>query len=265
MEHMGPDEYRKAVRPKVQGSWNLHKALEHKNLDFFVMLSSLSGVFGIPSQSNYGAGNTFQDALARHRVNKGLHGAALDLGVVNSIGYLVDHKDYLERLRRQGYHILEEEDVMTAIESSILSNPQEQMLLGANGTNTDESLDARFWSIPCRPKNSGADVAVKTASSDLGGVLMAATTLEDAVQAVVDTLTQKLSDIFMIDPANIDPASSVLDLGVDSLVAVEVRNLLALRAGAEVSIFDIMQGGPLSALAKKVATKSTYIDSALLS
>jgi len=262
---MSPDDYRKAVRPKVQGSWNLHKAFNGYDIDFFIMLSSLSGIAGTPSQCNYAAGNTFQDALARHRVNQGLSGAALDLGMVKSMGYLFDHKDQLERLRKQGCHVLDEEDVLTAIESAVTSNPQEQMLLGANGTNLDETLDARFWSIPRRPKSSGANVAVKTASSDLGGALMAAASLQEATQAVLDTLTHKLSDIFMLNPADISPGSSVSDLGVDSLVAVELRNLLALRGGAEISIFDILQSGSLSALAEKAASKSTFIDLALLS
>lgn len=262
---MDIDSYNRAVRPKIQGSWNLHNLFNHAEVDFFVMLSSLAGVAGTVSQANYAAGNTYQDALARYRVNNGLHGATIDLGVIKNIGYLVEHADQLERLRKQGFHVLDEEDVLAALESAITSSPQNQMLLGANGTNLDNSNDARFWSIPRRPKVSASDSAVKTVSSDLGAAMMAATSLREAADVVASTLVQKLADIFMLDAADISPSSSVVDLGVDSLVAVELRNLLALRAGAQVSIFDIMQSASLLGLSEKVVMKSGFVDQSLLS
>jgi acyl carrier protein len=226
------------------------------------MLSSLSGVAGTVSQSNYAAGNTYQDALARHRVNKNIPGASatIDLGVIKSVGYLVEHQDQLERLRKQGFHVLDEEDVLATIESAISSSPQNQMLLGANGTNLDDSKDARFWSIPRRPAASDANNAVKTVTSDLGAAMMAASSPTEAVDVVAAALVQKLADIFMLDVADVSPSSSVLDLGVDSLVAVELRNLLALRAGAQISIFDIMQSTSLLGLAEKVVIKSTFVE-----
>jgi acyl carrier protein len=262
---MNVENYIKAVRPKIQGSWNLHNIFNHADIDFFVMLSSLAGVAGTVSQANYAAGNTYQDALARYRVNNGLHGATIDLGVIKNVGYLVDHQDQLERLRKQGFHVLDEEDVLATIESAISSSPRDQMLLGANGTNLDESKDARFWSIPRRPKNSAADAAVKTVSSDLGAAMMAATSIAAAVDIVASALVQKLAGIFMLDAAEIRPSSSVVELGVDSLVAVELRNLLALRAGAQVSIFDIMQSTSLLGLSEKVVMKSTFMDLSAMS
>lgn len=256
---MNVESYTKAVRPKIQGSWNLHYIFNHADIDFFVMLSSLAGVAGTVSQANYAAGNTYEDALARYRVNNGLHGATIDLGVISNVGYLVNHQDQFERLHKQGFHVLDEEDVLATIESAISSSPRNQMLLGAHGTNLDESKDARFCSIPRRPKNSAADSAVKTVSSDLGAAMMAVTSVADAVDIVASALVQELAGIFMLDAAEISPSSSVVELGVDSLVAVELRNLLALRAGAQVSIFDIMQSTSLLELSEKVVMKSTFV------
>ena len=76
--------YRTAILPKVHGSWKLHTLFP--TVDFFVMLSSLSGIVGQASQCNYGAGNTYQDALARHRMAQNLHGASIDIGAVKSVG-----------------------------------------------------------------------------------------------------------------------------------------------------------------------------------
>lgn len=270
LEQMTLDAWQTATRPKVHGSLNLHKQFSSPDVDFFIMLSSLSGVTGFVSQSNYAAGNTFQDALARHRMCSGLHAASVDIGIVNSVGYLIEHREQMERLRKQQYHVLSEADVLGVIEEAIVSKPERQMLLGLNGANLDNPTEARFWSLPWRAKttDAGSSASAGKASSnnagDLAGVLSSTESFSDAVDAVRNSIVAKLMDIFMIDEAEIDPKRSVSDLGVDSLVAVELRNLLALRAGAKVSIFDIMSSASLNALAENITTKSSFVDASLI-
>jgi aryl carrier-like protein len=262
------EQYNAALRPKVHGSWNLHKLLSKNDLDFFVMLSSLSGVVGLASQCNYAAGGTFQDALARHRAVKGLHGASIDIGVVQSVGYVAENQETADRLRKSGYKVLTEEDVLAAIESAIASSPQRQMLLGLNGANWDASgmaRDQRFTALKVRASASDASSAPKAGSSgELSGLIAAATTFSEAADVVCKGITNKLMDIFMIAEAEVDASKSLSAYGVDSLVAVELRNMLALRVGAEVSIFDLIQSPSITALAASVAAKSSHIDPALV-
>jgi len=65
MESMTLEDYMVPVKPKIQGTYNLHNAFASENLDFFIMLSSVSGILGRRGQANYAAGHTFQDAFAR--------------------------------------------------------------------------------------------------------------------------------------------------------------------------------------------------------
>lgn len=74
------------------GTWNLHELLP-RDMDFFIVLSSLAGIIGSVSQGNYAAGNTFQDALIHYRRAKGLAGTSLDLGIMKSIGYVEENED----------------------------------------------------------------------------------------------------------------------------------------------------------------------------
>ncbi|BCR99671.1 putative secondary metabolism biosynthetic enzyme [Aspergillus luchuensis] len=67
-----------ATAPKIKGSWSLHQILG-QNVDFFVLLSSVSGTIGNSAQSNYSAGNTFDDSLAAHRRSLGLPAISLNL------------------------------------------------------------------------------------------------------------------------------------------------------------------------------------------
>ncbi|KAI9925326.1 hypothetical protein AWENTII_011806 [Aspergillus wentii] len=93
-ETMTPSLFERCIKPKVQGSWNLHRALP-LDIDFFIMLSSCAGIVGGRAQTNYNAGNAFQDALAHHRQSQGLQATTLDLGHMQGVGILAERTDGL--------------------------------------------------------------------------------------------------------------------------------------------------------------------------
>lgn len=267
IENMSFDDYNAALLPKVQGSWNLHQHLG-KDLDFFIMLSSLAGVIGNPSQSNYTAGGAFQDALARYRVGKGLPGVSLDIGAVKNVGYVASNKSVFERLERQGYRLLEIHEILSAIESAIL-HPSHQIVVGINTGDAPESHDsilsgdARFDALRyIRPANSSTNTRKSgPVSEGLSHQLSRVSSVKEAAIVVLQALVKRLVDIFMIPVEEVIESKSMADFGVDSLVAVELRNMLAVQAGAEISIFDIMQSPSLAVLAHTVAVSSKYLDS----
>jgi hypothetical protein len=98
-EKMSLDDCNVAIKFKATTSWNLHNTLL-AGLDFFVMTSSMSGILGMISQSSYAGANAYQDTLARHRIALGEEAAALDLGVLQDVGFLNDAQK--ERLDQMG-------------------------------------------------------------------------------------------------------------------------------------------------------------------
>lgn len=100
-EKMAAEDWTTSIRPKVQGSRNLHEQMP-QDLDFFVMISSCVGVCGHKGQANYAAGCTFQDALAQHRRSKGLPATSIDLGWIIDAGILVDRPEKVEHLINSG-------------------------------------------------------------------------------------------------------------------------------------------------------------------
>ncbi|KAL2193905.1 polyketide synthase [Corynascus similis CBS 632.67] len=272
LEHMTLEEHKGALAPKVQGSWNLHQYFAAQDdLDFYIMLSSLIGVMGFASQSNYSAGGAFQDALARHRVERGLPGVSIDLGIVKSVGYLADDEQgkTIEALQRHGFTALSEDDVLSAIGSAINTPYAGSLALGIStgptGPGEDSPLkrDLRFACLEYQQpacENGGKTATSGALPNDLAVRLAASATREEAAGHVVEGLARKLTDIFMLGDGDVVASKSLAEYGVDSLVAVELRNMLALKAGADLSIFEIMQSASLADLAGVVAVKSRFVE-----
>ncbi|KAI8316560.1 Highly reducing polyketide synthase gloL [Colletotrichum sp. SAR11_240] len=116
------EQWQTTVDPKVQGTWNLHNALQqHQSepLDFFFLFSSLSGLGGQIGQANYAAGNAFLDAFVQYRHSKGLACSVLDIGIMEDIGVLAREQNRLEALRATKQHCLHEQDLLDALELMI--------------------------------------------------------------------------------------------------------------------------------------------------
>ncbi|KAK2042693.1 polyketide synthase module [Colletotrichum somersetense] len=277
LEQMSLENYAEAIRPKVHGTLNLHKQFDKADsLDFFVILSSVVGVAGNASQSNYSAAGAYQDAFARWRVSRGLPAVSVDLGAVKAIGVAAETAGVLGRLQRTGHMPLSEDQVLGVLGSAILAPYEPQVVVGLNsgpGNHWDHAgesqlgRDARFSALRAREVDqihgkSGPGAAVGDASS-LASRLAKAKSPDEATQSVAAAIAEKLSDIFMIPADDIELANRPAQYGIDSLVAVELRNMLVQQAAAEVSIFGIMQSASLAALAADVAAKSTHVSANL--
>ncbi|KAJ5675037.1 Acyl transferase/acyl hydrolase/lysophospholipase [Penicillium maclennaniae] len=271
-EQMTLDDWRGGLRPKLYGTWNLHTEFSQPgSLDFFVMLSSVSGVVGIASQTNYAAGGSYEDAIARWRQSRGLPGVAIDLGPIADIGYVSTSAKVAERLRKDGdFAMLDEDIVLRALNSAILHplGARSQIIVGLNsapGPQWDANgrsqlgRDARFATLRPRSKASARPADGKNTSASLGAQLAEASDCQEGAALIGTAIAAKLGEIFMTPVAEIDLGKPPAHFGVDSLVAVELRNMLVLQAAADISIFNILQSASLFALAGLVAEKSRHL------
>jgi NAD(P)-dependent dehydrogenase (short-subunit alcohol dehydrogenase family) len=274
MERMTFQQWSNAVRPKINGSRNLHKHLP--NLSFFIMLSSVVGVAGHMSQANYGAGNTFQDALARQRTANGKPAVSIDLGAVRSVGVVAEREaSGDERLRARvenfGFDSVSIEAVLGLIEAGIRdplrgSLADSQVIVGPNfhlfATESALRNDRRFGTLriasPVGPNNAAASDSKSTTAAFIQA-FAAAPGIDTASKLLVNALGAKLSDIFNIPLSDIDPELPLSQFGVDSLVGVELRNWISSTVKAKVSVFEILQSASLNEFALLAAGKSEYM------
>ncbi|KAF4962500.1 hypothetical protein FSARC_9423 [Fusarium sarcochroum] len=273
VEKMTLDDYRTTIDSKVRGVWNLHNQFNLPgDLDFFVLFSSINGILGYPSQAAYSAAGAYEDALAHYRVKQcGLPAVSIDLSVVDSIGYVAEATS-AEILRKSlvkaGRLVINEDQVLAALELAILSPYNPQFILGGinsgQGPHWDDvgdlGRDMRFLALKYRqPSSSGEEQQGQKSGDTLASKMAACASHDEAIRVVESALAAMLADMFLIPVEEIDLQESPSQHGVDSLMAVEVRNMLFNQAGAELSIFSILQSPSLTKLAADVMSGSKHV------
>ncbi|MCJ1395075.1 hypothetical protein MMC18_007956 [Xylographa bjoerkii] len=271
---MSFDDWQACIAPKVQGSWNLHKLLP-KGLDFFVLLSSACGVFGNGGQANYAAGNAYQDALARHRIAHGEQAAALDIGALLSEGFLAENDSSLNRSIRSGilppmtaaeflalldYHCNPSLPISKPLHCQAMTGIENPATIRAKGVDEpywmQQPLFRHLYQIDSTAQ-PGSSLATEQAV-DVTEAFKAASSLAAAGAVVADALVHKLAKILGIPREDINTARPVESYGVDSLVAVELRNWFAKTLAAEVAIFEILGAPSIAAIGTVAAGKSQW-------
>lgn len=271
------DQWSQAIKPKVEGSWNLHKSMP-EDLDFFIMLSSMAGVIGNPGQANYSAAGTYQDALSQHRRSKGLASMTIDLGILSDVGYIAENPEQFERLDYLENLFISERDLHLILAAAMLGHTRDgipassQLVTGVGKELLTEgslgfamSSDMKYTELHDSLKggsgamDSSEDILIKEN-------LRAATSVREACTIVETVLSTQLARALNMEAADVDLEKPMHAFGVDSLVAVEVRNVIFRRMEADISVFDILSSMPLAKLAMKVASKSKFVreDIALL-
>lgn len=263
-ENMAYDDWTAVVKPKVQGTWNLHQALSQSPLDFFIALSSVAGAVGNRGQAAYAAANVFLDAFCQYRKANGQPATSLDLTAVTGVGYLADNKEReAEVLRNLGGETLVEKEVMALLGAAILGETSKTcgdhcitgLHLGPSTISNFWATDAKFKHLLDAAAGQG-DGGAGSGAIPLPQALKQATSAEEALQAVYDALVIKLAAVLMLSPDEMSPTHSVQSYGLDSLVAIEIRNWIARETEANVQVLELLTSSSLMALAKTILTKS---------
>jgi acyl transferase domain-containing protein/D-arabinose 1-dehydrogenase-like Zn-dependent alcohol dehydrogenase/NAD(P)-dependent dehydrogenase (short-subunit alcohol dehydrogenase family) len=262
-DKMSYADWRVGTDCKTVGSWNLHEVLPNE-LDFFIMLSSASGVVGLHGQANYAAGNAYMDALARYRVSRGLRATSLDLGALTEDGLLAENKDFLNRVLSYGALNGISRTYFNAI-MDYYCNPslpkqapmQSQPIIGL-GTGDDGIIISRqpiFKHLVTTKKATEASVPGERPQDWKS--IFAHNSNEDIAHLVTQALIRKLAKTNSSLQGEVDVFKPLVAYGVDSLLAVELRSWLVKEFGADVALFEIQGGVGFEGLGRIVANRSS--------
>jgi hypothetical protein len=261
-----------AILPKVQGTINLAELLP-QDMDFFIMLSSITGIVGHRGQANYAAGNTFQDNFARHLTSAGIQAASIDLGNVESVGYVEEHKDRIgipkdwEAISEREMHSLIEHHIqMSTKKAETVDSCQTITGLTPAASYAERGMPPpAFTSWPLFSLLHRFREATTGSSNDGGlefpitSLLSAADSVNAATSVVTEAFVRKLCVMMSLSAGDIDCNKPLHAYGIDSLVAVEIRNWIGKDMQADIPVLDIVGSLTIVDLSAKIATQSQLV------
>ncbi|PGH26935.1 hypothetical protein AJ80_01317 [Polytolypa hystricis UAMH7299] len=276
-ENMTHEQWVGVIRPKIQGSWLLHKLLP-RDMQFFVMLSSISGVLGNRSQANYATGNAYQDALAAYRRKNGLPAVSVDLGLMLGIG-LIAERGGATNLRKWDAAGINETEFHALMKAAMVGSYGKSAIpaqlvtgLPTGGIIQQYDLETPFYfdnprfsllkRMDLDSKGGEVDDGT-TASESLSSLFSQCSSLHEVSRLISTALCEKIAKGLQTTPENIDTSKPLHSYGVDSLMAVELRSWIIANIKAEISLFDMLSGISIAGLAVKMASSSKLVPAGL--
>ena len=277
-----------AVAPKVDGAWNLHRALLNHPLDFFLLASSLVTIVDQPGQGNYNASNTFLEAFCQYRHSLSLPASVLNICPIEGVGFVAENPQARRNLKAQGLYFLGEQEFLDYVALSIMNSqppkpdvncnsvayaPWEnpgQLIMGLrselplldpnNRTNWRRDRRMSIYhniSLASTPSsspesNSNALQLFLTRATDDPSIL----TQQSSAEYLASEIGKKVF-AFMLKPEGeeVDISLTLGQIGLDSLMAIELRRWWKQVFGNDISVLEIMGSGTLEQLGNMAAER----------
>ena len=238
IENQDWDRFEQVLWPKVLGAWHLHQATKAADLDMFVLFSSVTGVLGNSGQANHAAANAFLDQLAAHRRALGLPGQAIAWGAWSGVGEAEEHRERIEKqlaysgagwiTPRQGIDTFDwlvrrdaTASTVTTVDWAVLASELEK---------PPPFLEDVLAATSERGRRRDRSAA---SAGKLSQLLQAPAAEQQGLLAAL--IRQELKTVMRLASLP-SPTISFFDLGMDSLMAVELRNRLNRALGGEYTV-----------------------------
>jgi amino acid adenylation domain-containing protein len=247
-----PQQWRTVLMPKVAGAWLLDRLTASDDLDCFVLFSSAASIVGTPGQGAYAAANAFLDALASRRRARGRPGLSVCWGPIEGAGYVSRHPEVRQYLERVGFRSFGLDEALGALEQLWRADRGQGIAGRVHWADFRRAFPSRrrFESLPGDGGGRGAGPAISPAGSVAAELLGAepAGRREAACRYVV----RRVAGVLTESESRIDPEVPLTNLGLDSLMAVELQTLFHSDLGLRIAATRLLQGISARELAELV-------------
>ena len=244
---------RHVLAPKLLGAWHLHELTLEIPIEHFVLYSSITTMIGNPGQANYVAANASLESLALLRRAVGLPVTCIGWGPISDAGFLTRNQAVKDALAgRLGATLLSARAALAMLD---------RLLPRSAGTIAVSNFDwptlARF--LPSAKsarfewlrRRAGPTAEAGAVNDDIR-VMIAGKTREEALRIAQELVVQEVAQVLCVAPDRVDPRRSVHDLGMDSLMAVELVMGLEKRFGLELPAMMLSEGTTVERVAARV-------------
>jgi NADPH:quinone reductase-like Zn-dependent oxidoreductase/SAM-dependent methyltransferase/acyl carrier protein/short-subunit dehydrogenase len=249
-----PERMRTVMAPKAHGAWLLHENTRSLNLDCFVMFSSVSSIFGNPAQANYAAANAFLDSLAHHRRSLGLHALAVNWGVLGGEGYVARNERVAEFLARQGTTALTPGEVTTLLESFLTAHATQVAAIRVEWAKWRQSFRGMQENpLVERIFASGVEVQESEGASGDWRQKIQSAAPEERDGVIGHAVRDVVGSVLRVKPDSLRDDQPLTDLGLDSLMGVEIENLIESSIGVALPPTSLMRARTIGQIASLIS------------
>jgi acyl transferase domain-containing protein/acyl carrier protein/short-subunit dehydrogenase len=245
------EHFWQVAQAKIDGSWNLHNASIGHPIDFFILYSSIASIFGPVGQSAYAAGNAFLDALVYHRVKNGLPATSINWGGWSETGMMANVRSRdIERMHQAGIGQLTQQQGMAVMrEMTSIGRIQSLVVpLDLNKIkNTVQRQDLPIIIKRMRFPDGLQQATAVSVSSHPGRVKKS---LEPS--QTKSYLYELVSSILLDDIGEDLQNKSLVALGLDSMMALEIKMRIKDEVGVDIPILKLLDGATMSSLIAQV-------------
>ncbi|MDX2080082.1 MAG: SDR family NAD(P)-dependent oxidoreductase [Terrimicrobiaceae bacterium] len=240
------------LRPKCRGAMLLHEATRDRPLDAFVLFSSVSSVFGNPAQGNYAAANSYLDALAHHRRAIGLPGLAVNWGVLGGRGYVARNEKVAEYLARQGTGAVSESEVIELLERFLSNDTSQALAIRVDWSKWRQA----FRGLASNPMIQSLIEAEAPAGE--GQVVgdwrerIQSAPAEERPALIAAAVREIVASVLRLKPDALRDDQPLTDLGLDSLMGVEIETSMERVMGVALPPTSLMRARTIGQIAELI-------------
>ena len=218
------DSFERVLSPKTVGAWHLHRATMDRDLDLFILFSSRVGVMGNPGQANHAAANAFLDQLAGHRRALGLPGQSIAWGAWSDIGEAAEQRERIEQRRAAlGGRWFTPEQGIKALERLVREDTTTSVVMSMDWSVFEEAVQDRPLFLEDMLSSAVDDESDSSASSEDVLTRLRSVPASEREEVLESFLSHEVQAVLRLSTAP-SPKVGFFDLGMDSLMAVELRN-----------------------------------------
>jgi phthiocerol/phenolphthiocerol synthesis type-I polyketide synthase C len=242
------DSLLRVLAPKARGAWNLHEATHELALDHFVLYSSITALVGNPTQGSYAAANAFLDALAQLRRASGLAGTSVNWGVLGDVGVAARDAVMTTYLTSLGMHVIPVQRALAVLGALLREAHGHVGVFGLDWARWRRLVPADSWPRFEQLMHSTGDQA---GSSQLAARLQGVPSAEH-LAVVEQVIASSVAQVLKLPIERIDAQRPLKELGLDSIIALEIVAIIRDVTGVELTAMQIIAGASVASLAARV-------------
>ena len=266
---MSAQDFNDTVRCKTVGTKNLEFAFSNPSLRFFILLSSLASVIGNRAQANYAAANAYLDFHAHSSNYEGVSYQSINLGFIADSETISNHSERAENVSKVGCIPITFDQVLKVLTRAMsLEKPSHrvrQLAVGLNGHSLSRGVTKTFQKAMFKNLRSTHENVMTDASTakpeSLVEMLRLCKDEEQLQRILTDAIKRQVSLIMALETPQVPLHTSLTNLGLDSLAAVELKNWISRTLQAPLQTGELLDSNGIEQLAKIVAQRSRLISS----